>query len=112
MLPLYAYAYRQGPQVPIGTLAQLAHAVRSRRIALGLSQGTLAERADVSRLWINEFEGGKPTAEVGLLLRVLDALDLDLEMAPRDAGTAAGRGAEDASEQVDLDDVLKGYSQP
>ena len=40
-----------------------------------ISQAALAERAGISRKWVYEFESGKPTAELGLLLRVLDILD-------------------------------------
>jgi len=48
---------------------------------LGLSQGDLAERAGVSRRWVNQFEAcGRSTAEVGTILRVLDALGLDLHV--------------------------------
>jgi HTH-type transcriptional regulator/antitoxin HipB len=54
---------------------------------LGISQAELAERAGVSRKWIYEFEGGKPRAELGLLLRVLDALDLTLELSRAADGT-------------------------
>jgi HTH-type transcriptional regulator/antitoxin HipB len=63
---------------PIRSTRDLAAAVRGRRKDLRLSQAGLAERAGVSRKWVYEFEDGKPTAELGLMLRVLDALDLQL----------------------------------
>lgn len=63
------------------SIADIAAAVRGRRMDLGLSQGDLAERAGVSRRWVNQFEaGGRTTAEVGTILRVLDALGLDLQV--------------------------------
>lgn len=62
------------------TLNQIAATVRGRRQELGLSQATLAEKARVSRKWISEFEQGKPSAELGLVLRLLDALDLDMQI--------------------------------
>jgi HTH-type transcriptional regulator/antitoxin HipB len=65
-----------------------------------MSQAALAERTGVSRKWIYEFEAGKPTAELGLLLRVLDALGLSLELAPDDGGAATGETT------VDLDAVI------
>jgi HTH-type transcriptional regulator/antitoxin HipB len=73
----------------ITSLRLLSAAVRGRRLELGLSQAELAERAHVSRQWVNEFEAGKPSAELGLVLRLLDALDLELTVAERsaDAGT-------------------------
>ncbi|MBV9040759.1 MAG: helix-turn-helix transcriptional regulator, partial [Acidimicrobiia bacterium] len=58
----------------------IATAIRSRRLELGLSQASVADRAGVSRKWVSEFESGKPTAELGTLLRVLDALGLLLEV--------------------------------
>jgi len=64
-----------------------------------VSQAGLAERAGVSRKWVYEFEAGKPTAEFGLLLRVLDALQLSLEVAPEAGPVSAGR--------VDLDALLE-----
>lgn len=48
--------------------------VRDRRKALGVSQEALAAQVGVSRRWIVALEGGKPTVELGLVLRVLAAL--------------------------------------
>ena len=86
------------------SIRDVAAAVRGRRQDLGLSQAELAKRAAVSRKWIYEFEAGKPAAEFGLVLRVLEELGLGLELAKGlDAGdqaTSARRGS------VDLDDLL------
>lgn len=83
----------------IASIADIAALVRGRRLELGLSQGELAGRAKVSRKWINEFEaGGKATAELGHVLRVLEALDIDLE-----AGTG---GRPPTHGDIDLDDIL------
>jgi HTH-type transcriptional regulator / antitoxin HipB len=85
----------------VHNLRQLALAVRGRRIALGLSQAQLAARAHVSRQWVSEFETGKATAELGLALRLLDALDLRLQVAAADeSARSADRDA------IDLDDLL------
>jgi HTH-type transcriptional regulator / antitoxin HipB len=84
--------------VRIRSIRQIAAAVRGRRGDLGLSQADLAKRANVSRKWIYEFEAGKSTAEFGLLLQVLDALDLTLELSRLD-DSATG-------ETVDLDALL------
>lgn len=65
-------------RTPIHSIRDLAAVIRGRRKDLGLSQAELAARAGVSRKWIYEFEAGKPTAEFGLLLRVIDVLDLQL----------------------------------
>lgn len=83
----------------IVSIADIAALIRGGRMDLGLSQGDLARRAKVSRKWINEFEaGGKATAELGHVLRVLDALDIHLD---------AGTGRQPPTEgDIDLDDIL------
>jgi HTH-type transcriptional regulator / antitoxin HipB len=76
---------------PIHSIRDLAAVIRGRRKDLGISQAVLAERAGVSRKWVYEFEAGKPTAEFGLLLRVIDALDLQLTAMTRSASPGAER---------------------
>lgn len=66
-----------------------------------MSQAELARRAGVSRKWIYEFEAGKPTAEFGLLLRVAEALDLEL-----DVSTRAQRSSSGDTDAIDLDALL------
>lgn len=51
---------------------------------MSMSQAALAERAGVSRKWVYEFEAGKPTAELALVLKVLDALDIELNLVERE----------------------------
>lgn len=69
----------------VRTPSDLGLLIRSRRRELGLDQRTLAERVGVSRLWIIEFERGKPRAEIGLVLRTLTALGLRLDVSTEDA---------------------------
>jgi HTH-type transcriptional regulator / antitoxin HipB len=93
---------------PINTLRALATAVRGRRLDLGLTQADVARRAAVSRQWLNEFERGKPTAELRLAWRVLDALDLQITVEPRErhaSPDAQGRP------HVDLDALLDDHRQ-
>jgi HTH-type transcriptional regulator/antitoxin HipB len=68
---------------PIRTTRDLGAAVRRRRRELGLNQADLAAHAGVSRPWISSLEGGKRTAEVGLVLSVLSALELDVRFEAR-----------------------------
>jgi y4mF family transcriptional regulator len=72
----------------------LGHYLRDRRRAAGLTQTDLAVRAGVSRRWLSDLEAGKPTAEVGLVLKVIAALDMmmDLQPAPH--------------QDIDLDELL------
>lgn len=64
----------------VRTINDAANAIRGRRLEFGLSQSELARRAGVSRKWVNEFEAGKPAAELHLVMRVLDAVGLRLAL--------------------------------
>jgi y4mF family transcriptional regulator len=66
----------------IGNARDLGRYVRDRRRAAGLSQQDLATKAIVSRRWLSELESGKPTAEVGLILKVVAALGLYVDLLP------------------------------
>ncbi|GAA0473139.1 hypothetical protein Ade02nite_86740 [Paractinoplanes deccanensis] len=63
--------------------SDLGSFIRYRRKAAGLSQTDLASRAEVSRRWLCALEAGKPTAEIGLVLRVIAALGFFLDARPR-----------------------------
>jgi predicted transcriptional regulator len=71
--------------VRIGNARDLGGYLRDQRRQAGLSQTELCERALVSRRWLSNLEAGKPTAEVGLVLRVVAALDLTVELRPAPA---------------------------
>jgi HTH-type transcriptional regulator / antitoxin HipB len=85
----------------IHSIHDLAAVVRGRRKDLGLSQAELARRAGVSRKWVYEFEAGKPTAEFGLLLRILDELGLTLELEPSSGSAEPARAG-----VIDLDALI------
>ena len=59
---------------------EVGTALGALRRSLGMTQGQLAERAAVTRKWISQMENGKATAQVGVLCRVLGALDARLEI--------------------------------
>src|SRR5687768_5321038 len=86
-------------------------AVRNRRLELDLSQSELADRVGVSRKWIIDVEHGKPSVAMRLVLRLLDALDLDLSVDPREKRAARDRDAWPGTTTVDLDDLLRSYKQ-
>jgi y4mF family transcriptional regulator len=60
----------------------LGRFVRDQRRAAGWSQAVLAERARVSRRWLSDLEAGKPTAEMGLIFKVVAALNLVIDLQP------------------------------
>ncbi|BBB97653.1 MULTISPECIES: helix-turn-helix domain-containing protein [Bradyrhizobium] len=75
----------------IRTSADLGAIIRGTRKRLKLDQSSLAKRIGVSRQWVIEVERGHARAELGLVLRALDALGIRL-----DAGSEQphGRGLE------------------
>lgn len=90
------------------TPIDIGSAIRDRRRRLGLGQDQLAARVGVSRKWIIDAEKGKPRAEVGLLLRTLDALGLHLSLDGDGTPIAGkGRGVADVV-SFDIDRVLEG----
>lgn len=66
--------------MPVRSVEELGAAIRHRRRQLNWDQQSLAERVGVSRQWIVEIEAGKPRAEIGLLIRALRTLGLELEI--------------------------------
>ena len=84
----------------ITTGRDLAAAVRGRRKDVAISQAELARRAGVARKSISEIESSKSSPELGLVLRVLEALGLVLEV-ERSTATRKSKSA------VDLDAILE-----
>ncbi len=70
----------------VRTPADLGAVIRDRRKRLKLDQATLANRIGVSRQWIIQTERGHAGAELGLVLRALDALSIGLDASIRKAG--------------------------
>jgi HTH-type transcriptional regulator / antitoxin HipB len=62
----------------IRTPIDLGAIIRDRRTKLRLDQKSLAAKVGVSRQWIVEVEKGKPRAEIGLVLRTIEALGINL----------------------------------
>ncbi len=58
----------------------VALAVRGRRKQLKLRQSEVARAAGVGREWLVELEHGKPTVELGLVLRTLAVLGVELDV--------------------------------
>ncbi|MDG4534520.1 helix-turn-helix transcriptional regulator [Streptomyces sp. AV19] len=63
---------------------ELGEAVRTRRLALNLSQGELGQRARMTQSAVARFENGGTVPTIPVLDRLARALDLDLrvELAP------------------------------
>ncbi|MBL6912168.1 MAG: helix-turn-helix transcriptional regulator [Puniceicoccaceae bacterium] len=83
----------------INSAKELGSLVRSKRKKRGWSQRELAAEVGVSPLWVSNFERGKSTAHIGLVLRTLKALDVRL--------TAGERVSKDPEAQVvDLNELV------
>jgi len=91
--------------VRIYNVEELGGLIRDRRRRLGWSQETLALKVGAQRLWVSQVESGKDTAQVGLVLRALQALGCALDIASPDARSSAPSTSESAGE-IDLDQVL------
>ncbi len=79
--------------------------VRERRQELRFTQARLAASVGVSRKWIIDLEAGKRSAELGLVLRTLNVIGLDVDIRPR----SAALGSPDAAE---FDAILKHGATP
>ncbi len=73
------------------TTKDIGLSVKSRRRELKLRQSDLAAAAGVGVRFLIELEDGKPTAQLGKMLAVLDALGLDCDLVPR-SPTSSRRG--------------------
>ncbi|MET4002169.1 transcriptional regulator with XRE-family HTH domain [Arthrobacter sp. UYCu511] len=69
------------------TTTRLGASLRSRRIALGMSQEELSEQLGISRSKISAMENGR-FGSTRLLFEVTEAIGLEVFMLPRDDRTA------------------------
>ena len=81
--------------------------LRERRQKAGLDQAELARRIGVSRQWLIEVEGGKPRAEIGLVLRALNVLDIPLEI-----GTPHYAAGVADTPDIDIDAIIDAARKP
>jgi y4mF family transcriptional regulator len=84
----------------IRTPADLGAVLRDRRKQLKLDQAALAKRIGVSRQWVIEVERGHARAELGLVLRAIDVLDIHL------GATIDERDHRRRSGTVDIDSIV------
>jgi HTH-type transcriptional regulator / antitoxin HipB len=81
----------------------VAALIKTRREALGWSQQALADRLTVSRKWVNEIERGNSNAKLGLVLRALNELGIDLfgQVAP----SPGARATANLVDEIDIDAI-------
>jgi HTH-type transcriptional regulator / antitoxin HipB len=66
------------------TVTELGRGLRASRKKSGLTQRDLASLAGVGTRFLSELENGKPTLEIGRVLRVIEMLGLELLLQARD----------------------------
>ena len=99
--------------MPIAKTARdLGQTIRARRKELSLDQAQLARQVGVSRQWLIDIEKGKPGAELGLVLRTLNALDLSMHLNPTTtpdsrSGDVVPAPEERPSAQVDIGQIVE-----
>ena len=71
------------------TPAEIGDIIRTARKAAGLRQDQLAGAAGVGLRFIVDIEAGKPTAQIGKVLEVLQTLGCSLEITAPPAPKAA-----------------------
>ncbi len=57
--------------------------IRQKRKTLKLTQRQVAGLCNVGTRFLSELENGKPTAEIGLVMKVLNNLGMDLNISER-----------------------------
>ena len=58
--------------------ASLGNVIRSRRKKLNYTQGYISEITGLSVSFLSDLENGKPTAEIGKTIEVINLLGLDI----------------------------------
>jgi len=85
----------------VRTSSDLGAVIRDRRKRLKLDQSSLAKRIGVSRQWVIEVEHDHARAELGLILRALDALGIRLDASTEQSHS---RGSEKSA--VDINAIV------
>jgi HTH-type transcriptional regulator / antitoxin HipB len=68
----------------VRTPGDIGAVIRDRRRQLKLDQAAFAKRIGVSRYWVIMIERGHPRAALSLVLRAVDALDIQLDASIRE----------------------------
>jgi HTH-type transcriptional regulator/antitoxin HipB len=89
---------------------QLGRAIRLKRKERSLSQSALAARLGVGRKWVIGIESGNSKAELGLILKTLDALGMRASLS--DAGQPSATTDHGRPEPSRLDEVFQRLQRP
>lgn len=67
----------------IKSAADLGAAIRAIRKEKGYTQQELADASGCSIMYLSNLERGKTTAELGIALRIVNLLGMDIELSKR-----------------------------
>ncbi len=73
-------------KIPIGMIStpkDIGNVIRTKRKADGLTQADAAALCGVGARFLGELERGKETAQIGKVLRILNGLGLELQIASK-----------------------------
>ncbi len=76
----------QNRNSPIGIISSpkdIGTAIRAKRKSDGLTQADAAALCGVGTRFLGELERGKPTAQIGKVLRILSGMGLMLQVTPK-----------------------------
>lgn len=62
----------------ITTSEEFGHCLRERRKELGYTQGYISDVTGLSASFISNVENGKPTSEIGKVIRLTKMLGMDI----------------------------------
>lgn len=110
----------------ISSALEMGEIIRDGRTAAGLTQAELARAAQVGRQWLVSVEaGGRASAPLDMVLRVLACLKIRLVLAPpgleldaewgerqHEVGSNLARVEDHQDEGADLDDLLARLAGP
>ncbi len=94
----------------IKTPADIGRIIRGARIVEGLSQSQLAAKFGTTQSWISEIENGKATAELGMVLKVMSFLQIEVDLTP--PGLLPPPGAHWPDDELDIDGIAEGGPKP
>lgn len=88
--------------------ADIGNLIRDSREKLKLTQKELAERAGIHQPKVSQIENGKATAQIGIVLRILAALNLNInigDLQSKNIVPAIIIDEPDYDEDIDLDAI-------
>lgn len=88
-------------------LSDVAHALKSARVARGWSQRELSARSGLPQAQISKIENSDVDPQISTLLELARSLDLDMQLVPRAALTAVEATVKDAVRRLEERSIVR-----